>query len=385
MRFRRPPLGERLSSFIGDCNGGQLMNARLHCRAPVARRGFTLVELLVVIAIIGVLVALLLPAVQAAREAARRTSCINKQKQIALACHNFHDVHKELPAGNIVKLGPPNNVQDHYDTWTISIFPYLEQNNLLTLWNKDLPNVVPSSISPQMESLRRTLVPVYNCPSDGSQFQPLQPASGPNSGHGYPIPLCMPSNYRANAGTTFGGANGFANPGSPMADRGGDRNWDDAINGAGGLPSQAAWLYVNKSEWRGPIHGVDRRAGMTAARLADVTDGTSNTIMIGEYATKTVPRRRTFWAYAYTSYNLSVITIGQSRTLIPDYELCARTPPNFSDNQCKRGWGSFHASGVMNFALTDGSVRGISPNIEVNTVLPALGSMGGSETIPGSF
>ena len=130
-----------------------------------ARTGFTLVELLVVIAIIGVLVALLLPAVQAAREAARRMSCTNKLKQIALAIHNFHDVRGTLPAGNVVKQGPPNNKFDHYDTWTISILPYIEQGNLAQLWDQNLPNVVPPATSPQMDKLRTTLMPVYNCPA----------------------------------------------------------------------------------------------------------------------------------------------------------------------------------------------------------------------------
>jgi prepilin-type processing-associated H-X9-DG protein len=143
---------------------------------------------------------------------------------------------------------------------------------------------------------------------------------------------------------------------------------------------------ANKGEWRGPIYGVDKRTGMAPARVADVTDGTSNTLLIGEYATKTQLRRRTFWAYAYSSYNLSCITIGQTRTLLPDFDLCDRTPPRTNgNNQCKRGWGSFHPSGAMNFAMTDGSVRTVTQNIEVNTVLPALGSIGGGENAPANF
>src|SRR5262245_14324768 len=342
------------------------------------RGGFTLVELLVVIAIIGVLVALLLPAVQTAREAARRMSCTSKLRQIAVAIHNFHDTQKSFPAGNVVRIGPPNNVADHYDTWTISILPYLEQSNLLQLWEANLPNPVPDATSPRMAQLRQTLLPIYNCPSDGQRFVLTVPGSGPGGSHGYPAPMCMPSNYRANAGTTFGGRNGFMSN-SPN-DTGGDANWDDAWNG------QAFWLWGMKREWRGPIYGVDKRAGMETARFTEVTDGTSNTIMLGEYATKSEPRRRSFWAYAYTSYNLSDITIAQSRTLIPDFNLCAVTPPTSnSSNQCKRGWGSFHSSGVLNFALTDGSVRPVSPNIDVNTVLPSLGSIEGGEKSPGEF
>ncbi len=84
-------------------------------------RGFTLVELLVVIAIIGVLIALLLPAVQAAREAARRTQCANNLKQQGLAVHGFIDVRKELP---------PSRIADHHATWLWLILPYMEQENL---------------------------------------------------------------------------------------------------------------------------------------------------------------------------------------------------------------------------------------------------------------
>jgi prepilin-type N-terminal cleavage/methylation domain-containing protein len=110
------------------------MRGRFAFNVGRSRPGFTLVELLVVIAIIGVLVALLLPAVQSAREAARRMSCTNRLKQIALAVHSFEDSQKTFPAGNVVRTGPPNNRNDHYETWTISILPYLEQNAVMQFW-----------------------------------------------------------------------------------------------------------------------------------------------------------------------------------------------------------------------------------------------------------
>src|SRR6187401_3085395 len=89
-------------------------------------RGFTLVELLVVIAIIGVLVALLLPAVQAAREAARRMSCQNNLKQLGLACHNYAD---------IVGVLPPAGTSSNEFSWCVHILPFIEQKNLYDQFN----------------------------------------------------------------------------------------------------------------------------------------------------------------------------------------------------------------------------------------------------------
>jgi prepilin-type processing-associated H-X9-DG protein len=189
----------------------------------------------------------------------------------------------------------------------------------------------------------------------------------------------MPSTYRAVAGSTYGGKSG-------VNDTGGDANWDDPGNG------QVQWLMGWRPGYRGIMHGVQiGKNGNNAAvggpeRIADIIDGTSNTIMVGEYATKTHPRRRTFWAYAYTSYIMSDVSIGQSRTLIPDYDLCSVTPPTTNGaNQCKRAWGSFHGAGMLNFAMGDGSVRAISPNIDMNTVFPALGTIAGGEVINFTF
>src|SRR3954468_24993586 len=95
-----------------------------------SRRGFTLIELLVVIAIIGVLVALLLPAVQAAREAARRVQCVNNLKQVGLALHGYHDAHNTFPAGGWIALFGQPATANMNSGWSASVLPWLEQRAL---------------------------------------------------------------------------------------------------------------------------------------------------------------------------------------------------------------------------------------------------------------
>ena len=110
-----------------------------------------------------------------------------------------------------------------------------------------------------------------------------------------------------------------------------------------------------------------------------MTDGTSNTLMVGEYASSTTPRRGTFWAYTYTSYSNSTITPGQSRALLNDYSRCVSIGGPGGSNTCKRGFGSFHEGGIQ-FLLGDGSARFISENIDTN-LLGGLATIQGGEII----
>src|SRR5882724_11198707 len=131
-----------LVRFLFVATRGRPMDSR--SSSLTRRAGFTLVELLVVIAIIGVLVALLLPAVQAAREAARRMGCTSKLRQLALAAHNFHDVSAAYPAGTTYRKGTAgpwaSGVYDYYETWSISVLPYLEQASLAANYDPAMPN-----------------------------------------------------------------------------------------------------------------------------------------------------------------------------------------------------------------------------------------------------
>src|SRR4051812_40251597 len=141
--------------------------------------GFTLVELLVVIAIIGILVALLLPAIQSAREAARRSQCTANIKNVALALQNYHDVHKEFPTAVSVpgKSGPPSTENDPrypdtmFRTWTIDILPFIEEQAARDRFKVNFTSPVYMAIN---KDPRGVEIGVFLCPSDegrGSKYE----------------------------------------------------------------------------------------------------------------------------------------------------------------------------------------------------------------------
>ncbi len=294
-----------------------------------AAGGFTLVELLVVIAIIGVLVALTLPAVQTAREAARRTSCLNNLKEIGLAVQLYHEAQRTFPPGG-VSTGPCCATES-YASWPISILPYIDQKNLHERYSHAETN----------ESLangfvRQQFVPIYSCPSEPRPKVLERPESGPANDAGLRY---MPGSYRGVGGRS---------------------------DGSGWWDSYPQHLSLPRS-WKGVFHVCDGfrvQNPLKPESFGSVTDGTSHTIMVGEYTTRTRIRRRTFWAYSYGSYNKSD-AVPQSRTLLADWDRCAVIGGLGDFQTCNHAWGSFHP-GVVNFVLADGSIRPLPLSIDMN-------------------
>ncbi|QDU74852.1 putative major pilin subunit [Bremerella volcania] len=210
---------------------------------PIAKRtGFTLVELLVVIAIIGVLIALLLPAVQQAREAARRMQCTNNQKQLGLAFHNYHDTYNTLPAMNY-RAGNGASIYQGYSA-LVRILPFIEQGNLYDQLKVSSGDFYEAWGATSNRSVRQTRVEAFLCPSDIAFPQILGTDSWKDG------PGC-------NYAVSYGSSNQWANP--------------DTQNGM----------------FRGPVKVDSSGNELAAPELGfnSVTDGLSNTLMTSEHLT----------------------------------------------------------------------------------------------------
>jgi prepilin-type N-terminal cleavage/methylation domain-containing protein/prepilin-type processing-associated H-X9-DG protein len=328
------------------------------------RRAFTLVELLVVIAIIGVLVALLLPAIQAAREAARRTQCINNMKQIGISVQNYHDSRKELP---------PNRVYDGNQTWAVLILPYLEQAQTADLWDPRR-----GCFYDQTWQMRTSIVEAFYCPSMNHDSRILSfrtIGSGIISdGHGHPDTDTAPeasgqgwqgsiSDYRAVAGSTCRvenlGAGAAAKPFYVVTELKGTGNSIQYM--ADGAAPQC---HPDKVTRVG--NGVTTFKAETS--LKSISDGTSHTAFAGE-----VGRASSEATHAFNGDHFPGLWMGEYPP-DKDHDFCSRcdlppkppvgNPP--ANSYGDEGFGSNHP-GVVNFAMCDGSVQGISK--EVNTII----------------
>ncbi|MFO0953803.1 MAG: DUF1559 domain-containing protein [Isosphaeraceae bacterium] len=209
-------------------------------RAP--RPGFTLIELLVVIAIIAVLIALLLPAVQSAREAARRSQCINNLKQLGLAIHNYHQSNNVLPPSNMFLNATRDQGWGWCPAWALIIMPNLEQQPLYNAYNF----LIGPTNAAQNTTVIYTAVPTMICPSDSQKVRPNNPYA--------------PTNYAGNHG----------GPG-PM------RNWSGTIVEFLTSGPQGSTVNPPGTYW----WGTDSNLGFFG--FEGVTDGTSNTALFSEH------------------------------------------------------------------------------------------------------
>jgi prepilin-type processing-associated H-X9-DG protein len=130
------------------------------------------------------------------------------------------------------------------------------------------------------------------------------------------------------------------------------------------------------------LHGIDDWNALTAERIYSITDGTSNTLIVGERETRTTTNRGTFWADSFNLYSLSSASY-TSASLLNDYSACIASLAGADGYPCKYGWGSFHTGGI-NFVLGDGHVTNISTSINL-TVFQALCTVAGGEVVPGNF
>ncbi|WP_435010900.1 DUF1559 domain-containing protein [Tundrisphaera lichenicola] len=321
------------------------------------RRGFTLIELLVVIAIIAVLIALLLPAVQAAREAARRSQCVNNLKQIGLGIHNYLDTHGVFPIGRGTRPARPYTASSRYNySGFAMILPFLEQSPIFSSINFDLPIPLQAGNATAMQ----TRVASYLCPSD-SQATPAEWGG---------------TNYRFSEGSSILYSYGPTDTGS--------------VNTAMPAPNGPFFAEVSK-------------------RLAEITDGTSNTGMTSERLfgdfNQGLPtaRRDVFVSPTWPTLpeeafqncesvsNTDVTSTGESGSGAPwldgflhvsIYKHVA--PPNRKScymypARLVMTASSLHPGGV-NVGLADGSVRFVKDSIDRAT-WRAMGSMNGGEVL----
>jgi prepilin-type N-terminal cleavage/methylation domain-containing protein/prepilin-type processing-associated H-X9-DG protein len=339
--------------------------SRVASRA-ISSRGFTLVELLVVIAIIGILVSLMLPAVQAAREASRRMQCSNKLKQIALAAQNYHDSAGTFPAAYLSgwNFSTPT-VRKRGISLYVHLLPYLEQNNLYEQWDFSDPD---RAFVGDMQSLAAQ-GPDLLCPSEPESQNPL------NYGSQHIQGITMPPRHISV--TSYGG-------------NGGTRSYHP---NSGFLQADGIFFMAGPDSQPVP--------GQKPVRIAGITDGTSNTLFFGERS-RWDPNYNTFaaqgWDWEFRYYGnwcgaspavLAHVTLSSYSPInyrLPfDYERRSGANPPANDAADFKyyidlrvcAYGSSHPGGA-NFAMADGSVRFISETIPL-AALQALSTRAGGE------
>jgi prepilin-type processing-associated H-X9-DG protein len=299
----------------------------------------TLVELLVAVAIIGVLIGLLLPAVQNVREAANRTKCVSNLKQIALGCHNHHDVHGFLPR-SLARPDPTDMLQnlDNRGTWLVAVLPYVEQDALYRQIGEQGPNAT-------------TRLPLFRCPSD-----PADPGAAVSNYAGNHGPQCWvgPCGHDPNQKHCNGTASWPPEPIPQPLNLPTHPGYDVSPN----------WGYTTDAA---QVRGLFGRFGPKLG-WADALDGQSNTLLLGETLPDQRHGRRTGnWAKSVVTTLATTIIPLNHMTDYTDRDGCAAAPDRYFDNyNVADGFKSRHPGGA-NFALADGSVRFLRQTIDHQT------------------
>ena len=313
------------------------------------RRAFTLVELLVVISVIGILIALLLPAIQAARESARRMQCANNLKQIGLALQSHVNTKKAFPAGCVVSTivdkpttydtwaeasSPIVGGNKHGQSWMLEILSYMEYGNVYREWN------VKKSVLYNAKAANTDIV-VFYCPSRRAGLRP--------GDVNYMLDL-----HFTGGGTDYGGCVGRMN------------GWENHITNHHNFSAE------DSSGPPDPLRGIFRPN--VATRMVDIKDGASHTIAIGEMQ-RLRPRsgaQRPDWETSYDGWALGGCATLFATATDPEHE-----NPGGMNNWFFESPGSQHRGGAQ-FGMGDASVRFISENIDSqdnNSLFPRLGSM----------
>lgn len=315
------------------------MNSGKPIRHPKTRSGFTIIELLVVIAVVGILMALLLPAVQQAREAARATQCRNNLKQIGTATLNFHDTWNALPPGRLMyRPGATNLCGRGTPTWFVRILPFLDAEPFYGQWG------IIESVSNQSIDVRRRPLNVFLCPTrrgTENAFSPTKTVTM-SASCGCSGTVTFPGgatvDYAGNHGDLSPGARGFTS------------DFYFGGNGNGVIVSSRA-----KCNGNDPVDWIDKIS------IRDVTDGVSNTILAGELhiphgKLNAVPENTS----GYNGWHLSAsMRIGG-----PGVPIAPSS--NYQDSRLY-SFGSWHHGGC-NFVISDGSVRTVANGIDTTTL-----------------
>jgi len=309
------------------------------------RLAFTLVELLVVIAIIGVLIGMLLPAVQQVREAARRADCMNRMRQIGIATQNYHDSMSAFPPARLfpkIDGAPPLHRGWDEPSWLVRILPFIEQQNFFDQWD------LSASYQAHPASVISTVVDTYICPTRRS---PEQANAGSGSENVFVSLPCgcggwFKIDVVGGATGDYAGNHGDLSPGSVGA--GTDFYWGG--NGTGVIiTSQARELSNGNLTW------VDK------IRIADIHDGTTHTILAGElHVFHENLNQIPYNGPIYNGQDLSAF----ARVGGPGVPLASGA---MDPGTAVLGFGSWHP-GVCNFVLVDGSTHSIHNGLDSVTL-----------------